>query len=290
MYSKDEVSRALSESRLIVVEYPYRPRVRQYERTAAGRRLIELLQKGMPRYQSILEDLARFNDVFSGIEVATRMDDPEPCWKNGMLPGLDGMFLYWLIRTKAPKCYLEIGSGNSTKFVRRAIKDGDLSTRIVSVDPHPRAVIDDICDQIIRAPCEDVDSDLYRELLTSGDVVFVDNSHRSFQSSDVTVFFTEMLPSLPEGVIYGVHDIFLPYDYPSEWISRFYNEQYLLLTYILGGANNDEILFPGIYVANSPELRPAIDRLFQGARFDGVPRHAGAFWMRRGGQVDQSNE
>ena len=37
---------------------------------------------------------------------------------------------------------LEIGSGNSTKFARRAIRDHRLCTRITSIDPHPRAEID----------------------------------------------------------------------------------------------------------------------------------------------------
>ena len=65
-------------------------------------------------------------------------------------------------------------------------------------------------------------------VLSAGDMVFIDNSHRAFQNSDVTVFFTEVLPALPAGVAYGIHDIFLPDDYPAGWSDRFYNEQYLL--------------------------------------------------------------
>ena len=41
-----------------------------------------------------------------------------------------------------------------------------------------------------------------------------------------------------------MHDIFLPWDYPEEWRDRFYNEQYLLLSYLLGGADGDEIILP----------------------------------------------
>ncbi len=35
--------------------------------------------------------------------------------------------------------------------------------------------------------------------------------------------------------MYGIHDIFLPNDYPTEWNNRFYSEQYLLMMYLLGG-------------------------------------------------------
>ncbi len=283
MYSMEEVSQALNEHRVIVADYPYRPRARKYEDTAPGRLFSNLLKARTALYQDALSGIKIYNDNLTKIRLVTEIDDPEPCWRNGMLPGLDAMYLYWLIRTMRPKCYLEIGSGNSTKFAHRAIRDGKLPTKIVSIDPHPRAVIDNLCDTIIRTPHEDVDGSFYGEFLTSGDVVFVDNSHRSFQSSDVTVFFTEMLPVLPRGVYYGIHDIFIPYDYPGEWRSRFYNEQYLLLAYLLGGADGDEIIFPGAYVSAASELRPAIDEIFSAPQFSNVERHAGAFWMQRVG-------
>jgi hypothetical protein len=54
-----------------------------------------------------------------------------------------------------PKRYIEVGSGNSTKYVRRAISDHGLRTKIISIDPHPRAVIDTICDEVIRERLED---------------------------------------------------------------------------------------------------------------------------------------
>ena len=37
-----------------------------------------------------------------------------------------------------------------------------------------------------------------------------------------------------------MHDILLPFDYPAEWADRFFNEQYLLASYLLGGAAGDE--------------------------------------------------
>jgi hypothetical protein len=204
-----------------------------------------------------------------------------PGWINEMLPGLDGMILYALVRTLHPRVYLEVGSGNSTKFVRRAIQDGGLSTKIISIDPHPREEIDLLCDEIMRVPFEDVRDYVYIELMSAGDMMFIDNSHRSFTNSDVTVFFTETISALPSGVYYGIHDIWLPNDYPEGWNDRFYNEQYLLTSYLLGGAGGDEIIFPGVYVSDAPKFSKFIGSLFDAQEFRGVARHAGAFWMRR---------
>ena len=113
----------------------------------------------------------------------------------------------------------------------------------------------------------------------AGDLVFIDSSHRSFQGSDATVFFTEILPTLAPGIIYGVHDIFLPYDYPNDWTARYYNEQYMLMTYLLGGADKDEIVFPTQYVQRSDEFRLLRNRLFLGAKH--LDWLASSFWMRK---------
>ncbi len=174
----------------------------------------------------------------------------EPYWFNFWFPPLDGLSLAGVLKLRNPKLYLEVGSGNSTKFARKAVKEHTLGTRIVSIDPSPRAEIDAICDEVIRRPLENTEISVFNRL-QSGDVLLIDSSHRSFMNSDVTVFFTEILPGLPPGVIYGIHDIFLPNDYPATWTDRYYNEQYLLTMYLLGGAAGDRVLFPASYIAHS---------------------------------------
>src|ERR1019366_3993414 len=106
---------------------------------------------------------------------------------------------------------VEIGSGNSTKFVARAIADHGLETKIISIDPQPRAEIDSLCNEVMRKPLEKCNLDIFGTLGES-DIVFADNSHQSFMNSDVTVFFCEVLPMLARGVTVGIHDIFLPQD------------------------------------------------------------------------------
>lgn len=61
------------------------------------------------------------------------------------------------------------------------------------------------------------------ESLEAGDVVFVDNSHRSFINLDATVVMLDILPRLKPGVLVELHDIFLPFDYFETWSNRAYN-------------------------------------------------------------------
>ncbi|HEY9865663.1 MAG TPA: class I SAM-dependent methyltransferase, partial [Candidatus Obscuribacterales bacterium] len=132
-----------------------------------------------------------------------------PQWINGWFPPLDAMSLYTMLASRKPNRYIEIGSGNSTKFARRAIQDHLLPTQITSIDPQPRAEIDEISNTIIRYPLEEVDLSVFSEI-TENDIVFFDGSHRCFQNSDVTVFFIDIIPLLPSGVTIGIRDIFWP--------------------------------------------------------------------------------
>jgi hypothetical protein len=129
---------------------------------------------------------------------------------------------------------------------------------------------------------EDMPSSFWASL-AADDMLFIDNSHRSFPGSDVTVFFAEVMPVLPSGVIYGVHDIFLPRDYPPEWNQRFYSEQYLLMTYLLGGNGGDHVLLPVHWAATQPRLHGLLSALWKRADlFHEAWTGGGAYWARRG--------
>jgi hypothetical protein len=199
-----------------------------------------------------------------------------PCWNNSWIPPLDGIAIYCLIAEKRPRHYVEVGSGNSTRFAARAIADHKLDTQIISIDPRPRAEIDALCDEVVRKPLEECDLSLFATL-GADDVVFIDNSHHCFMNSDVTVFFTEVLPALPTGLTIGIHDIFLPYDYPAAWVDRYFSEQYLLACYLLSGAPRFETLLPAFYAGKLPELRDALAAL--STALPGISLEGAAFWI-----------
>jgi predicted O-methyltransferase YrrM len=278
----DRYLAARQEHRLFITDYPYALTSRAFDKSVGGGKILDLLARSASESAAWLERVRGHAPQFREIAGAFSGNGAEPFWDNGMIPPLDGMILYAMVRKLRPRTYLEVGSGNSTKFVRKAIRDGGLDTRIVSIDPHPRAGIDALCDEVIREPFEDVSEAVFVDRLRANDIVFIDNSHRSFPNSDVTVFFTETLPLLPSGTYYGIHDIFLPLDYPPAWMDRFYNEQYLLVAYLLGGAAGDRIVFPGTHVVTSPQFVPAVRAIMQASGLEYAGANAGGFWMRRG--------
>src|SRR5262249_8929981 len=48
----------------------------------------------------------------------------EPYWNNQWFSALDAMALYTLVSHRRPPRIVEVGSGNSTKFAARAVRDG----------------------------------------------------------------------------------------------------------------------------------------------------------------------
>ena len=270
-----------SEDRIIELDFSARPKCRDWSNSPHVQRLTAQLVMGHQDWQAILVQADNLSRNFLDIPLNESASATEPHWTNGWLPGLDAVLLYYFVKTFHPRVYFEVGSGNSTKFVRKAIADHKLNTRIISVDPFPRAEIDLICDQVHRVGLEDFDLKMLSEL-TADDLVFIDNSHRAFPNSDVTVFFTEILRRLPKGILYGLHDIFLPYDYPEGWAPRYYNEQYLLAAYLFGGADGDTIVFPAGYVSHKPDLIKILDKLWTSPAHEGILPHGGSFWLRKG--------
>jgi len=194
------------------------------------------------------------------------------------LPALDAAALYGFIAKHQPQRYIEIGSGNSTKFARRAITDGGLKTTITSIDPDPRAEVDVICDRIIRSPLEDADLVVFDDL-AQGDIVFFDGSHRVFPNSDVAVFFLEVLPRLAPGVLVQIHDVQLPYDYSPELAKRYYSEQYMLAAHLLA-SDRTTVLLANAYVSEDAECQALLRKLWKRPGLEELEPWGGSFWFQ----------
>jgi hypothetical protein len=204
---------------------------------------------------------------------------PEPAWCGVPYAAFDAAALYTIIGEAKPSLYLEIGSGVTTAFAYRSIRDHGLSTRIVSIDPEPRAAIDGICDEVVRSGLETCDLAVF-DRLRPGDILFLDGSHRAYMNSDVTVFMLEVLPRLAPGVIVHVHDIQLPWDYPEWAVPWYWNEAYMLAAYIIGAADRTKPILPTAWVCKET----AFDDWFAAPPVDlgeanGDWRGGGAFWF-----------
>lgn len=243
-----------SRKRSIFIDFPPSPRPRYGHGHPPHPELYQLMDKGREEYILLLDQFEAFSTHLAAISSDRPVEDVEPFWNNGWLGGTNAIALYCLPAIHNSKRYVEIGSGNSTKFVRRSIKDHSLPTCVISIDPHPRAEIDRLCDTAIRAPLEDVDLAIF-DTLEVGDIVCFDGSHRCFQNSDVTVFFLEILPRLKSGVIVYIDDIFLPYDYPKEWLEFYYSEQYMLAAMLLAdNGKRYKIMLPNVFIEHDAVL------------------------------------
>jgi hypothetical protein len=256
-------------------------------------RLYDIVNSGRSRFAHELARLRDYRECFTQIPIIGRNGSSEACWSNDYFTDLDAMALYGMLARMNPRLYVEIGSGNSTRFARRAIHDHCLRTRIIAIDPMPRAEIKEICDEVITTPLERLELSIL-DGLNGGDFLFVDNSHLAMANSDVTTFFLDIFPRLKRKTVVHLHDILLPYDYPPAWSRRYYSEQYLLACYLLAmpEAALPTLLLANAFISQDAELDAHAVAICDGTNLDRAldevspqrrwsPRFRGlSFWMQ----------
>jgi tetratricopeptide (TPR) repeat protein len=257
----------------------YRASVRYGGSRAPHALLFDLIDSQRSRYADFIDEIAPIAGDLAKIPLQAAYGESEPFWLNTWFPPLDAVALFATIHQRKPNLFIEIGSGMSTKFARKAISTCGIETRIVSIDPKPRSNVDALVDETVRAPLEDIDPGLFTQLQPN-DVLFIDSSHRAFQNSDVTVFFLDILPTLAPGVVVHLHDVYLPYDYPTGYLRRLWNEQYLLATALLSGQGRFEVLFPGWFVSCDSELSARLREKLGAGPLAGLGLHGASFWFR----------
>lgn len=224
------------------------------------REKIEVLDKWFESFEMDFRNFVSkmFAQDYSSILVDYDPEEPStPAFVGGAICAFDALAIYTFVSDVKPKIYCEIGSGMTTLFAKQSIIDNKLNTLIISIDPEPRQYVDDVCDEVIRMPLENMDPDWFQQL-DKGDILFVDGSHRSFMNSDVTVFFIDVLPKIKPGVVIHIHDITLPYDYPDSYKEWYWNEQYLLAVYLMASMDKISPLLPTTYVCRDNYLRAFI--------------------------------
>jgi predicted O-methyltransferase YrrM len=162
----------------------------------------------------------------------------------------DAEILYALVALYRPKRIIEVGSGNSTRLFRAAIEDAKLATRLVSIDPHPRLEVRQYADDLLQVPVETMNDLSPFDQLAENDILFIDSSHAIQPGNDVIFLFLNVLPRLRRGVLVHIHDIFLPFEYPEEWLvtKRWeWNEQYLVQA-LLQDSDSFIVIWPGYYL------------------------------------------
>lgn len=157
----------------------------------------------------------------------------------------DTEVLYAVIQQFRPARIIEVGSGNSTRIARQAITDGGLNTELIAIDPFPRCEVSGFANRVVTQNVETIEDQSLFTSLEANDILFIDSSHEVKCGNDVV----NVMPTLKPGVIVHLHDIFLPFEYPEEWIVKNgwpWNEQYLVQALVAGG-KTFEILWAGHY-------------------------------------------
>jgi hypothetical protein len=200
----------------------------------------------------------------------------------------DAEVLYCMIRHFKPNRMTEVGSGFSTLLAAQALlrnkEETGRGADYVAIDPYPNAVIRSGLpglSAVLPEKVEDIDLGRFRQL-GENDILFVDSTHVLTIGSDVQYLFLEVMPSLNNGVIVHLHDIFLPREYPRDWVLqeyRFWNEGYLLAAF-LAFNSAFEVIWAGNFMHDRypAVLRKAFISL------DNAPAGwvgPGSFWIRR---------
>ena len=111
--------------------------------------------------------------------------------------------------------------------------------------------------EIVSQRVQDVSLETFSSL-ESGDILFLDSWHVSKVGSDVNYLFFEILPMLQAGVYVHVHDVFFPFEYPTEWVyeGRAWNEAYLLRAFLQYNRSFRVVLFNALIAKlRGPELQ-----------------------------------
>ena len=154
--------------------------------------------------------------------------------QNSQFSWLDCRALFVLLRKLRPRQFIEVGSGFSSLLAADVnLRFLGSECQITCIEPYPRAFLKQGVpgiSELIEKKVQELDPAFFSRL-DSGDILFIDSSHVSKTGSDVNYLVFEVLPRLKPGVLIHIHDIFLPREYPREWVlteNRSWNEQYLV--------------------------------------------------------------
>ncbi len=179
-----------------------------------------------------------------------------------------------------------MGSGFSTRVSAQAIlknkeENESYECELTAIEPYPGEILKTGFPGLSKLIIDEVQNISLSEFekLEENDILFIDSSHVLRIGNDVQYEILEILPRLKKGVIVHFHDIFLPKEYPQEWVLkeiRFWSEQYLLQAFLMFN-DSFKILLAGAYMVL---LNPDRITEFVGPNFNNS-YSSGSFWMQK---------
>lgn len=224
-------------------------------------------------------------------DVPVKATNGVSCWDNEMFGVMDSSVYYAILRCFKPRKIIEVGSGCSTLIAVRAVA-ANKSGSIECIEPYPT----DFFSQHLRSlqgisliekKVQDVPLDHFAKL-QANDVLFIDSSHVVKPGSDLEYLIYRVLPILHPGVVVHFHDIFLPFKYPREWMTkqmRFWNENYVIGT-MLANSRTWDIVCPNCILGTEGDNLDRLCTIASGHHFEKAKSirnvaPGGSIWLRK---------
>ncbi len=205
-----------------------------------------------------MHDLAKkflnYEKEFADLSDNLKDGIPSFTFGNESFESVDAEMLYLLMRSLKPNLIVEIGSGQSTIISAHALalnKIEGTPGKLIAIEPYPNKIISQGLSgmTLVKSKIQDVELQLF-ERMSENDILFIDSSHVAKVGSDVLWEFFEIIPKIKKGVYIHFHDIFLPVEYPKNWVLKdykFWNEQYVLRAFLMYN-NTFEVIWAGQYM------------------------------------------
>jgi Methyltransferase domain len=206
---------------------------------------------------------------------------------------VDAELAWALLRSHRPRRIVQAGGGWSTLLAEQALAanaaqdPGGADGRILLIEPWPWDFVRDAAAaggrlELLEVPVWAAGTEPFAEL-APGDVLWIDSSHVCRAGGDVQYELLELLPRLAPGVLVHFQGVWLPDEYPREWLTgpepRFWNEQYVLQAFLAFNAGYEVVWASRWMRARHPEL--LAERLPSTASVATDPT---SLWLRRTGQ------
>jgi hypothetical protein len=232
------------------------------------------------KYQKEL--LTKFSQYFQDFTPPCNQSPDKLYYYNNSMYGFnDAFILYCFLREYEPKRVIEVGSGFSSALMLDVSNEILSETHFTFIDPYSTTIRNILKSNpsgkynLIKKEIQNIDVSTYSEL-SEDDILFIDSSHVIKIGSDLSSLLYSVLPSLQNGVIVHIHDIWYPFEYPEKMLNegRAWNEIYLIRAFLQYNSSF-QILFYNSFVEGT--YRDLIDRNMPGYFKDSGK----SLWLRK---------
>jgi predicted O-methyltransferase YrrM len=207
---------------------------------------------------------------------------------NGSFESVDAELLYAMVRRYEPRRIIEVGSGFSSLVIGAALAANRAAGSVTAyeiIDPYPASGSADLGGRetlerfatLREETVTEIPLDAFADL-GDGDILFVDSTHTVKLGSDVNRMVLDVLPSLAAGVVIHFHDVFLPFEYPREWVTEegyYWAEQYLLQAFLAFNRSFEVLVAASLLARDHPDRLGDLIPSFAGGAAPG------SLWLRR---------